>query len=367
MNLTNPFSTPTLPGVAGPAKPGQPVIYDPSTGLYVNQSTGGVSTDPAGQHPVQNPSLATQAARNISVSNALMSKLAGYGQQYGQAFAGQTGLVSDLDKTIAGTAPSVAGGQLEQGLGQIRSAENSMAAGATGANAALARTNGALGFADAASKENQAAAMQRAQEVQAAQAEKGVVLGQQAGEAVNIYGQSLTGANNAANIAGQNEQAREEGNAKAQENQNQLEFNLLNGVGQDLTKGIGGGGGSSGGASGASDGSGMSSAEEEAALGLSDRREKKEVKEWSDGDMKTFLDKLSGYGFEYKNPGMAGAGPGARVGVMAQDVKQGGPIGKGMVVGDKPMKLDLPNAVGAALAAVGWLKKQIDEQKRKAA
>lgn len=341
MNLTNPFSAPTLPGVAGPASSGQPVVYDPSTGLYVNQTTGGVSTDPGGQHPVQNPSLATQAARNISVSNNLMSKLSTYGNQYQQAFQGQTGLTQELQRTINGTGPSVAQGQLQEGLGQIRSAANSEAAGATGANAALARQNATLATGDAATKTNQDAAVLRAQEVAQAEQAKGQVLGSQAGESSGMYGTNLAGANAAAGLAGSEEGTLEGANQHATEQQNQLEFNLLNGAGTAAAKAATGGGG---------------------ATAVSDRREKTDVKKLGDSDMEQLLSKISGYGFDYKNPGEAGEAPGARVGVMAQDAQKAGPIGKSMVVDGKPMKLDLPNAVGAALAAVAYLKKRIDKE-----
>lgn len=328
--------------MAGPASSGQPVVYDPSTGLYVNQTTGGVSTDPGGQHPVQNPSLATQAARNISVSNNLMSKLSTYGNQYQQAFQGQTGVVQQLQRTVAGTGgPSVAQGQLQQGLGQERSAANSEAAGATGANAALARQDATLATGDAATKTNQDAAVLRAQEVAQAQQTEAGVLGSQAGESAGLYGTNLAGANAASGLAGSEEGTLEGANQKATEDQNQLEFNLLNGVGTAAAKGATGGGGTT---------------------AVSDRREKTDIKKLGDGDMEQLLSKISGYGFDYKNPGAAGEAPGARVGVMAQDAQKAGPIGKSMVVDGKPMKLDLPNAVGAALAAVAYLKKRIDKE-----
>ena len=108
------------PGVAGAAQNGQPVVYDPGTGLYVNQATGAVSTDPAGQQVVQDPSLATQATRNLATSGQFLSQLGEYGKQYSGAQAGENDLAGHLNATINGTAPSVAQAQLEQGLGQIQ-------------------------------------------------------------------------------------------------------------------------------------------------------------------------------------------------------------------------------------------------------
>lgn len=346
MNLTNPFSTPSLPGGAGPAQAGQPVVYDPATGLYVNQTTGAVSTDPGGQHPVQSASLATQAARNIAVSNNLMAQLATYGKQYTQALGGQTKLVGDLQGTINGTAPSVAQGQLEAGLGQTRSALNSEAAGATGTNAALARETAMQATAGADANTNQQAAQLRAQEVQGAEQAQGTVLGQEAGEASGMYGANLSAAGAASAAAGSEEGQRETANMQGQQQQNQLEFNLLNGIGQDAAKASTGGG-----------------------TATSDRREKTDVKKLGDSDMEQLLSKIAGYGGQYKHPGTDGEAPGNRIfGGMAQDIQKGGPLGKEMVIQGKPLKLDLPNAVGAALAAVAYLKKRIDaEHGRKAA
>ena len=343
MALTNPFSTPTTPGVAGPAQGGQPVVYDPSTGLYVNQATGGVSTDPGGQHPVANPSLATQAARNIAVSNQLMAKLSTYGNQYNQAFQGQTGLTQQLQRTVNGTGgPSVADAQLQQGLGQIRSTANSEAAGATGANAALARQDATLATGDAETKTNQDAALLRAQEVAQAQGQEAGVLGSQAGEAEQIYGTNLQGATAASGQAGSEEGAKESADQTATTSQNNLELNLLNGVGQAAVKAGTGGA---------------------AAPVASDPKVKKDIAPLHDKALKQFTDKLAGFGFTYKDPGAPGEAPGNRVGVMADQVQKGGPLGKSAVIAGKTLKLDVPNALGAALAAIGYLSRQIKAKK----
>jgi hypothetical protein len=52
---------------------------------------------------------------------------------------------------------------------------------------------------------------------------------------------------------------------------------------------------------------------------------------------------------------------GHRVGVIAQDVEHGGPVGKSVVVGGKPLALDLHNAVGASMAAIGYLARKVKE------
>lgn len=335
MAISNPLSAPTTPGVAGPASSGQPVVYDPSTGLYVNQTTGAVSSDPAGQHPVQNPSLATQAARNISVSNNLMAKLATYGQGFQSANAGQDALVGNLQKTINGTAPtSVAQTQLVTGLDSIKSAENSQAAGATGANAALARQNAQLGIAQAGAKENQDAAGLRATEVTNAENTEAGVLGNEANENAGLYGTNLQGATAASGQAGTEEGAKESADQTAQTAQNNAELNLVSGVGQAAVK------------------------------AASDPKVKKNVKKLDDSAIKKFTKKLAGFSFDYKTPGASGQFPGHRVGIMADQVEKGGPIGKALVSDGPVKKLDLVNAIGANLAVVGHLAKQIEELKK---
>lgn len=96
----------------------------------------------------------------------------------------------------------------------------------------------------------------------------------------------------------------------------------------------------------------------------SDKREKTDIQK---APMDQFLDHIAGFTYDYKNPGVPGEAAGKRVGPMAQDVQQGGPIGKSMVVDGQPLKLDIPNSVGAALAAVGYLNQQIQDLKRKKA
>lgn len=84
------------------------------------------------------------------------------------------------------------------------------------------------------------------------------------------------------------------------------------------------------------------------ALGaiFSDRRVKTDVKP---ANLVQLAKAIPGYEFDYKDPAH---GEGRRVGVMAQDVAAGGPIGERMVNmdGKGRLKLDVGNAVGAALA-----------------
>ena len=305
-------------GVAGPAGAGQPVVYDPGTGLYVNKATGAVSYDAAGQNVVQDPSLATQAARNLATSQQFLSTLGQYGQQYHGAQAAENSLAGKLNATIAGTAPSVARAQLEQGLSQIVQQQESQASGATGEGGALARTNAAANTANAQAATNAQAAGLRAQEVAGAEGAQAGLLNNQATQAITQGGNTTTAAGNFANLAG-----GEEGNNSS--------LTQSGGKNQLTTLGTIAGAAGSAGASPST---------------TSDENAKTDIKS---ADMSDFMGKLSAIAFNYKDPGKDGEGP--RVGVKAQDVKKS-KVGKAIVKGKETLKLDNGNAIGAALAGL---------------
>lgn len=339
-------------GVAGPAKPGAPIVYDPGTGLYVNQATGGVSTDPNGQNPVKDPSLATQAARNLAVSNQFLSSLGQYGQQFNGAMAQQNSLAGDLNKTIAGTAPSVARAQLEQGLSQIVQDQNSAASGATGEDAALARQNAMHNIGNAEAATNAQTAGLRAQEVQGAEQQLGNVLGAEAGESAGMYGTGVNASLNASGQAGTEQGNRESLVQSGGKNQLTTLGSVAGALG---AAGTAGGGSSSGG--------GASSALTGAVT--SDENAKENIKP---ADMKDFMSKLSAVSFDYKNPGEAGTTTDhVDAGVRAQDVKKS-KMGKKIVKGDSPkMKLDGVQAISAALAGIGNLHDRVAKLEKHAA
>lgn len=341
------LTAPSAPGGAGPAQSGQNVVYDPTTGLYVNQTTGAVSQDPAGQQVVQDPTLATQAARNVAISNGLLNKLGQYGAQYTGAFNGQTALTKQLQGTIDGTAPSVAGTQLQEGLDQIRATQDSEAAGATGQNAALARANAMQNIGAAQVQTNQQKALLRAAEVNEAEQTQAGVLSSQAGEAEGMYGTGLSGALSASGQAGSAEAARENANLQGQMAEKNLESNLIQAGGSAIAGGATGGAGK--------------------GAVTSDRREKKNVKKVDDDAIAKFIDKIGSYGFEYRHPGAEGEAPGSRVSPMAQNIEKGGPIGKSVVIDGAVKKLDVGNTLGAALGAIHYLKSRLDKIERKAA
>jgi hypothetical protein len=260
---------------------------------------------------------ATDASR--AHANDFYRQLALLQQQYQQQLAQQSALGRSYDRTIAGTAPSVAGTQLQRGVGQIADSARATAAGAGGNNAALANYGAIQAAGAAQAKANAEAAQLRAQEVAAAQANKAQLLnaqqqatgtqsGQATGAATTLGGQNLSGAG---------------GIVSANQHENDAERNLA--------------------------ASGLNSIGSVATL-ASDENKKTDIKPVAGNEMESFLRHISGFNFKYKDGGKSpGEGPGERVGVMAQDVHSGGPIGK-MVSDGK--SIDMRQAIGALLAAV---------------
>lgn len=93
-----------------------------------------------------------------------------------------------------------------------------------------------------------------------------------------------------------------------------------------------------------------------AAALFSDERLKTDVSDGSN-DINDFLEALEAKSFEYKNPKHGGTGQ--RTGVMAQDVEQGGPIGKELVQESPEGKqIDMSKGFGAILASLAELHKR---------
>lgn len=316
------------PGVAGPASAGQPVVYDPGTGLYVNQATGAISTDPAGRQVVQDPSLATQATRNLATSGQFLSQLGEYGKQYSGAQANENALGAHLNATIAGTAPSAAQTQLEQGLGQISQQQQSAASGATGESGALARQNAMANIASASAKTNQGSAGLRTQEVAGAENAEGTLLGNEANQALTATGQGETAAGNFSNLAG-----GEQGN----------QATLTQSGGKNQLTSLGSIAGAAGSAAGVT----------------SDVDEKTDIKP---ADTDDFMSKLAaatggkgGIEYDYKHPGEPGQSSGRKLGVPAQAL-QTSKIGKKIVKSDgNTLKLNHGEMLGAIMASLARL------------
>lgn len=397
-------------------------VLDPSTGVYVDPVSGATAMDPLGQSAVTNPSLVSQAKRNLAVSHGLLDTLGKYGQQFDQSISGEQALSRHLNDVIAGQAPSVAGAQLQQGLGQIRQQADSQASGSSGANAGLARLQAIQTGGQAAAQTNQTGALLRAQEQAAAVQNQGAVLGNIAGQSAQMYGTGVSGASafsgQAANLAAQQAQideARHEANLR-------LITNLASAGGGAIATLASGGaaapvvngalGGLAAGQAGAAaaNSAGVNgtvanpaaapaneqldsalaaaappvpndfspdsilgprgfSANDQSNLvntGLSsgtaytsDENEKTDIQKPDSAAMDQFLDHIGGFTYEGK-PG-SDIPAGKRMGPMAQDVQQGGPIGKSLVIDGSPLKMDVANTMGATLAAVSFLNDQIKQ------
>ena len=95
-----------------------------------------------------------------------------------------------------------------------------------------------------------------------------------------------------------------------------------------------------------------------AAMGISDKNAKKNIKQ-DDFDTQDFLDKITGFKYEYKDPFKHGSGE--RLGVMAQDL-QGSKAGNQIV---KPtedgLAIDSTAAVSPILASLGQINERLKE------
>lgn len=101
------------------------------------------------------------------------------------------------------------------------------------------------------------------------------------------------------------------------------------------------------------------SVSEKHAAAISDKNQKKNIK-------KGFLDALTAYTYEYKNPKKPGAGEGRHLSVMAQDLEKTD-IGKNMVktMNDGTKIVDYGKGFGAILAAQAHLNKRLEEIEKK--
>ena len=307
---------------------------DPTTGLFLD-SQGNAFVDPSGTVASTDPGLNAQAQRSLSASNDLYAKLAQYQQNYQQANQGQTQLGAALDRTISGTAPSVAQTALDASTDQIGRNLTSEAAGATGENAGLARYAAIQGTGTAQAQAASSAAQLRAQEVAQAEQAKGGVLAQQAAAAGNFYGSTLGGATGAANTA--------EAGAATQANINEQESaadkalagNLISGAGSAATAGA----------------------------VRSDPAVKTDMHGVSDSAKEQLMEKLKLMAFNYKDPGTEGEPAGQRAGLNAKQVQEGGPLGEHMVIDGKPLKLDVGNSLGVMAGLIGYLHDEVAKLK----
>lgn len=148
---------------------------DPTTGLWMDPKSSEVyQLTPDGQYiPVHDHGMRAQVAQNLAKADYY----AGIAQHYDTSLRGTMGQQQSLADAYKRTiddpnAPSVARAQLQQALGAADATQVSQAAGASGANAFIARRNAANNMAMLNAKEGQAGAELRAGEV--ANAQKGL-------------------------------------------------------------------------------------------------------------------------------------------------------------------------------------------------
>lgn len=187
---------------------------------------GGADTSP----------LTDAAAIDRRRSEEFYRQMAKLYQDYQQQLAAQGELSRSLDRTIAGTGPSVAGTSLTQGLDQTRAAVNSQASGASGQNAGMASYGAIQALSAAQAKAQQDAAIARAAEsAEAVKAKAGILNQQQAATG------SLAGVSGAAGTAlsGQSTTAAGglvDANEEEIKQRRALAANILGGVSSAVTK-----------------------------------------------------------------------------------------------------------------------------------
>lgn len=308
-----------------------PFYWDAATGTYRDSTSGQVVTPSGQRFTYVGP--AAQTNRNVNVSNQFLDHLAGYGQQLTGVMGQQGTLVQNLQDVAAGRAPSAAANQLQNSLGTIQNQALTTAGSGAGPNAFAARLAAIRAAQVAASQAAGQAAAVRAQESATARGQAGQILGQEAGQIGQQYQTDTSAGLGFSNTAAGNATTQEGRDAQDSAANKNLLGNVFNAAG----------------------GTAAVIATHPPAAATSDEREKKDISPVKGPDMEKFLDKLAGFSFDYKHPGTEGEAPGRRVGVMAQDAEKAGPVGKSMVIDGDRLSLDLPNAVGAALAAVSYL------------
>ena len=296
------------PGISGSDNP-----LDILTG---KTSIGPEKTDTSGLKDLQN--------RAFSREDALDAERANFAGLYNPAKNNALGNdqfrnIDDLFDAAAGRVPSPAEIQLKQQSGLNAGRQFGLAAALQGRNPGAALRSGRLGSQATLADTNIQAAMLRAKEqqdarnmlVQALHAARGDefdLLRNDTDWRKSLLGESGDALDSAAKAAA----AKAEAEAKNTAAQNQFNGDLFK-AGASI---------------------------------FSDERMKTDVKP---ADLDTLADSLKGFRFRYKDKAN---GDGERVGIMAQDAAKGGPAGKRMVNldGNGKMRLDVGNAVGAALA-----------------
>ncbi len=279
--------------------------------------------------PSVTPTPIPYQAENQATSQAYLARLGGYGNQFNAAQEHENALGRYFQRVMAGQGPSVVQQQLQAGQDQLARQQQAQAAGTSGINAAMARRQAMQNTAQGQAQVNQTQALARTQEQADAAKLSAQLRANQATQAQGMFGINTVGASNFANTAA--------GGASKSADIAQQELDAQRTAQGNRSNAIGG----------------------LFAKAASDERAKTNIDKVTDPAMEQFLKHLSGFTFNYKDPNTDGQGQ--RVGVMAQDVKKGGPIGEDVVIDGKKLMLDGPNGLGAALGAIGYLAKRVKE------
>jgi hypothetical protein len=311
----NAYPTPAPPPPAAPYQSDQ--TYDPYR--IAKAAYGGIKDFFGGIGNALSPTTpdlsGVQAAQKqaFDVQNSLAAERAGFNGAYNPAIGSQS--IADLVAASHGATPSAAELQLQKQAGINAANQFGVAAALQGRNPGSALRSARMGALATQGQTNIDAAILRAKEQADARNALNAALAQQRQQDLGYQEALLSGQVGAlgagTNAAGQAAAAQ----AQAAAAQNAYKGSLIGG-GASILGSI-----------------------------FSDRRMKRDVRK---ADLSKLAASIKGFRFKYKDPAN---GDGERVGVMAQDVARGGPVGERMVRLDRGrMKLDIGNAVGAALA-----------------
>lgn len=199
-------------GVMAPDTPGQSAIQPGQTwtkqpdGTLINENGSVVTAN--GVH-LKTPTAADQVVSTSQTARDFLNQVPAYQTREGAAYNAEGGVANDLNSIAHGVGPSVAGNQLQIGQQQAANQQLAQAAGASGNNAALARTTAMTNTAGLQAQTNQQQALARAKEESDAYSNLANVTGNMA----NQSGQRVdatTGAGQAfTKDANDEEQARE--------------------------------------------------------------------------------------------------------------------------------------------------------------
>lgn len=181
---------------------------DPITGYGFSPSSRTTYQKLNGQWvPVHDLTVSAQVSKNIATADYYKNLATTNANQFNNAVEQQNNLADSYRRTIQDpNAPSVAREQLNQALGATDATQTSLASGASGENANIARTNAANNIAGANAQEGQSAALLRAQETAAAQQGLGSTTGAIANETNSAYGTNTNLGSAYATLAGNMEQ-----------------------------------------------------------------------------------------------------------------------------------------------------------------